>query len=202
VILALIGCRAKDEAPSSSPSTRAPSSATPTVSRQLTSCGNEVLSEQGIGELRIGITVDSLRQKCNVIRDTTAIAAEGMPARKLLVALSRDTVEAEIVNSRVWRIAVGSPRLRTADALGVGTLIGRLRQLKDPRGITGEGQLFVVSPDHCGMSFRLSRQPPAAQRGELDRRGLFQLSEATVVTEVLIFGCRLTRAPRPGGGSG
>lgn len=169
------------------------------MSGQRSSCGDEVLGDEGIGELRIGATVDSIRQKCNVIRDTTAIAAEGMPARKLTVALSRDTVEAEIVNGRVWRIAVASPRLRTADALGVGTSIGRLRQLRNPRGMMGEGQLFVASPQHCGMSFLLSNAGPGALRGDLDRAGLFRLPETAVVSEVLIFGCNLTSPPSSGG---
>lgn len=199
--LALIGCDIKKE-PASASSSAATSPAStavpsnlpgaPIASGQKSSCGEEVLGEEGIGELRIGATVESVRQKCNVLRDTTAIGAEGMPARKLTVALSRDTVEAEIVDGRVWRIAVDAPRLRTADALGVGTSIGRLRQLKNPRGMTGEGQFFVASPDHCGMSFRLSNAGPRAQRGDLDRAGLFRLPETAVVSEVLIFGCKLT----------
>lgn len=159
----------------------------------MSSCGNEIVGEEGIGELRIGANVESLRQKCNVVRDTTVMGAEGMPARKVAVAFSRDTVEAEIVDGRVWRIAVTSLGLRTADAIGVGTTIGRLRQLKDPHGMTGEGQFFVASPQHCGMSFRLSGAGPRAQRGDLDRDGLFTLPEMTVVSEVLIFGCHLGR---------
>lgn len=200
LMVALIGCEVKKEpapaSPSSSPATSsspAEPSASPgatSATSQISSCGVEVLDEEGIGELRIGATVESVRQKCNVLRDTTAIGAEGMPARKLTVALSRDTVEAEIVDGRVWRIAVDSPRLRTADALGVGTSIGRLRQLKDPRGMMGEGQFFVASPQHCGMSFLLSNAGPRAQRGDLDRAGLFRLPETAVVSEVLIFGCR------------
>ena len=199
LLVALIGCEVRREAApaSSSTSSTAPSSSgaapsaspgAPSPGGQKSSCGAEILGEEGIGELRIGASVESVRQKCNVVRDTTAPGAEGMPARKLAVALSRDTVEAEIVDGRVWRIAVHSPRLRTADALGVGTSIGRLRQLKEPRGMMGEGQFFVASPQHCGMSFRLSNAGPAARDG-MDRAGLFRLSEAAVVTEVLIFGC-------------
>ena len=199
LVVALIGCEVRKEpAPAlSSTSSTTPSSsgAAPSAPRgatnasgQKSSCGAEVLGEEGIGELRIGASVESVRQKCSVVRDTTAPGAEGMPARKLAVALSRDTVEAEIVDGKVWRIAVHSPRLRTADALGVGTSIGRLRQLKEPRGMMGEGQFFVASPQHCGMSFRLSNAGPAA-RGDMDRAGLFRLSEAAVVSQVLIFGC-------------
>lgn len=211
LMVALIGCEVKREpapaAPSSSSATSSSSPAQPSASPgatsasgQESSCGVEVLGEEGIGELRVGVTVESVRQKCNVVRDTTAPGTEGMPTRKLSVALSRDTVEAEIVDGRVWRIAVHSPRLRTADALGVGTSIGRLRQLKDPRGMMGEGKFFVASPQHCGMSFRLSNAGPRAQRGDMDRAGLFRLPETAVVSEVLIFGCKLGSGLSPGGG--
>ena len=113
-----------------------------------------------------------------------------MPARKLRVALSRDTVEAEIVDGRIWRIAVHSPRLRTADSLGVGTTLARLLQLRNPRGMTGEGRFYVASPAHCGMSFRLANAGPGAQRGDLDSAGLARLPKSAVVSEVLVFGCR------------
>ena len=114
-----------------------------------------------------------------------------MPARKLAVALARDTVEAEIVNGRVWRLAVHSPRLRTADSLGVGTTLARLLQLRNPHGMTGEGKFFVASPEHCGMSFRLANAGPGAQRGDLDSAGLARLPKSAVVSEVLVFGCHL-----------
>jgi hypothetical protein len=135
LVLALFGCEVRKVSPASDSSTFATSS-----------CGDGVLGGEGIGELRLGTTVETVRQKCNVLRDTTAMGAEGMPARKLTVALSRDTVEAEIVNGRVWRIAVGSPRLRTADGLGVGTSIDRLRQLKSPRLMTGEVSSLLLRP--------------------------------------------------------
>ena len=199
LLLAVIGCEVKKEQqPSSvppSPETTSvspqPSPAAPSTSDPRPSaCGEAVITDEGIGELRIGATVESVRQRCNVVRDTTAPGAEGMPARKLRVALSRDTVEAEIVDGRVWRIAVHTPRLRTADSLGVGTTLARLLQLRNPRGMTGEGRFYIASPDHCGMSFRLANAGPGAQRGDLDSAGLARLRRSAGVSEVLIFGCR------------
>jgi hypothetical protein len=172
---------------SAQPSPAAPSTS---VSRPP-ACGEAVITGEGIGELRIGATVEFVRQKCTVVSDKTAPGAEGMPARKLAVALARDTVEAEIVDGRVWRIAVHSPRLRTADSLGVGTTLARLLQLRNPRGMTGEGKFFVASPQHCGMSFRLANAGPGAQRGDLDSAGLSRLPKSAVVSEVLVFGCHL-----------
>src|SRR5687768_16295916 len=85
------------------------------VKKEQQPCGEAVITDEGIGELRIGVTVESVRQKCTVVSDKTAPGAGGMPASQLTVALARDTVEAEIVNGRVWRLAVHSPRLLTAD---------------------------------------------------------------------------------------
>ena len=185
LVLALVGCKARNETSSSSAS----SSTASAVSSPASSCGEEVVTDEGIGLLRIGATVESINQKCTIVRDTTAIGAEGMPSRKLAVAFSRDTLEAEIVDGRVWRIAVLSPGLRTADSLGVGTTIARLLQLKAPHGMTGEGNFFVASPAHCGMSFRLSITGAGAQQGDLDSAGLARLPKSVVVPEVLVFGC-------------
>ena len=200
LLLAVIGCEAKQEQPAPSvppsaettvvspqPSQAAPNSSAPRPS----ACGDAVITDEGIGELRIGTTIESVRQKCTLVSDKTEPGAEGMPARKLTVALSRDTVEAEIVNGRVWRLAVHSPRLRTADSLGVGTTLARLLQLRNPRGMTGEGKFFVASPEHCGMSFRLANAGPGAQRGDLDSAGLSRLPKSAAVSEVLVFGCHL-----------
>ena len=196
LVFALIGCETKKESTPGAPSS--PSAANSAI-YPTSSCGKEVITDEGIGELRIGTTVDSVRQKCSVVRDTTVMGIEGMPARKISVAFSRDTVEAEIVDGRVWRIAVRSPRLRTPEALGVGTLIGRLRQLKNPRGMMGEGALFVASAQHCGISFRLSNAGPRGNQGDLDLAGLFRLPESTLVSEVLIFGCHLASGTGGGG---
>ena len=155
------------------------------------------MTDEGIGQLRIGATVESIKEKCKVLRDTTVSGPEGMPARKLAVAFSKDTVDAEIVDGRVWRIAVHSPGLRTAALIGVGTLNQRLLTLKDPRGVMGEGALFVVSPQHCGMSFRLANTGPRGMRGDLDKAGLFHLPIESAVSEVLVFGCHAKSGTKP-----
>jgi hypothetical protein len=182
LVLALFGCKAKNETQSSS-------SAPVSVRFPTSSCGEEVITDEGIGQLRIGATVESIKQKCKVLRDTTVTGAEGMPARKLAVAFTKDTVDAEIVDGRVWRIAVHSPGIRTASLIGVGTLNQRLQTLKDPHGAMGEGALFVLSPQHCGMSFRLANAGPAGQKGDLDKAGLRRLPIEATVSEVLIVGC-------------
>ena len=156
----------------------------------LTSCGDEWVTDEGIGKLTIGASVDSVRRSCNVVRDTTQLGAEGMPSRTLTVALSSDTVVAEIVNGRVWRIVVTSPRLQTHDSLAPGIPIARVLALDDPRGLVGEGRLFVASPDHCGLSFGSSHMIARVPTGRIGKATLVAgLPKSATVREILIVGC-------------
>ena len=152
------------------------------------SCGDEILSDEGVGKLRIGMSVQSVRRECSVLRDTTALGAEGMPSRKIAVLFPRDTVLGEIVNDKVWRVEIHSPHFSTADSLRVGTPLARLLALRKPQGMTGEGALFVMSPDHCGLSFRLSETGSPILR-DPGPTGLSRLPAATTVTDILIVGC-------------
>jgi hypothetical protein len=135
------------------------------------------------------MSVDSVRAICRVLSDTTRLASEGQRARFIGVGFGTETLEAEIVGGRVWRIDVRSPRFKTADGLGVGTPLSRLLSLNSPRGLTGEGQLFVASPDHCGLSFRLSDNGATARSQDWDRAALSRLPSGTVVDRVLAVGC-------------
>jgi hypothetical protein len=154
-----------------------------------TGCGGTTLSGRGVGALRIGMSVEAVRRVCRVLSDTTRLASEGQRARFIGVGFGTETLEAEIVNDRVWRIDARSPRFKTGDGLGVGTPLSRLLSLKSPRGLTGEGQLFVASPDHCGLSFRLSDNGSNARSQNWDRAALSRLPSGTVVDRVLAVGC-------------
>jgi hypothetical protein len=160
------------------------------VSRSTGSpCGTEVISDRGIGELLVGRPVDSVKRLCHVVSDTTELGAEGMPTRIMRVAFSHDSVEAEVDSGRVWRIEVASAKFRTADSLGVGTSLQRLLLLKAPRGLGGEGAVFLVSSQHCGLRFQLSESGSDAPPENWDRAALALLPKSTVVNRVLIVGC-------------
>lgn len=153
------------------------------------SCGGTTLSGRGVGALRIGMSIDAVQSACRVLGDTTRLASEGQRARFIGVGFGTETLDAEIVKERVWRIDVRSPGFKTSDGLGVGTPLSRLLSLKSPRGLTGEGQLFVASPDHCGLSFRLSDNGANARSQEWDRAALSRLPSGTVVDRILAVGC-------------
>jgi hypothetical protein len=136
-------------------------------------CSAASFDGRGVGVVRIGLPVDSLRALCPVVRDTTELRDEGMSAHVIDVGIGAESVEAEIVDGRVWRIAVRSAGLRTSDSLGVGTSRAKVLALPGAHEISGEGRTYVVSPARCGLSFRVA---------------------ASVVSEVLIIGCN----PPPG----
>ena len=152
-------------------------------------CASRTITGAGIGALRIGATVDSVRVSCPVVHDSVEIRAEGMPARIIDVVLGADTIEAEIVGDRVWRIAVDRPGLTTADSLGVGTPLGKLLEHTGARGAVGEGKLFVLLPERCGLSFRLAARPGDAARFSYDKAGLRALPPTIFVDQLLITGC-------------
>jgi hypothetical protein len=110
-----------------------------------------------------------------------ALGNEGLPERRIAVVVGVDTIEATIDNNRVWRIEVETPRLRTADSLGVGTTASALNQ----RGATlavGEG-VFAILPTHCGLSFQLNNVNVA------QGRSWRTIPDSARVSRVLVFGC-------------
>lgn len=150
-------------------------------------CGAPVIDGDGVGAIRIGMDADSVKAHCSVARDTVEMRTEGQQERLLVVALGGDTANAEIDSGRVWRIEIRTPKLRTADSLGVGTPLSRLLALKGGvQGLAGEGHMFLLAEARCGLSFELSA--PAAP-GDWQRARLRSLPATTTVTRVLVIGC-------------
>ena len=153
-------------------------------------CGAPVVDGDGIGGVRIGMDVDSLKAHCVVARDTVELDSEGQPQRILVVGFGSDSATVEVDSTHVWRIEIRTPALRTSDSLGVGTSLARLLALPGGvQGLTGEGSLFLLAEARCGLSFQLSA--PAGGGGDWQRPRLRSLPESTHVTRVLVIGCSL-----------
>jgi hypothetical protein len=142
--------------------------------------------------LRIGASVVDIKQRCQVLTDTSQPDDEGSPERVLLVKIGNDTLTAVIYDKRVYRVEVYSPNLRSADSLGVGSALATLLRTGGARVLGGEGRYYVVLPNHCGLSFQLPVVEFPDSLGYpdvLEGAALKQLSDTLRVTGVLIVGC-------------
>jgi hypothetical protein len=153
--------------------------------------GSEMaISGNGIGAFKIGRSVDSLRNDCLVVQDTTILGEEALPEHVIAVAIGSDIIAATVDSGHVWRITIEAPNLRTADSLGVGSRLSDLLRDTDAVGAEGEGVLYVQLPSHCGLSFRLAYDVPDREHREnWSRRDLRRLPSTSKVQEVLITGC-------------
>ena len=193
LFLFFCACQGRDSA---SDGTAAPDPATgeaesvdPAVAARCISPDDE-LTGSGIGALQIGMPADELVVQCEVATDATITDIEGQPQRVALVASGSDSVRAEIVDDRVWRITVESPTWQTSDSLGVGSPISDLLDLPEAQGLTGEGNLVIVSPRHCGLSFQVDAghiQPPPTDAW--DDAALRRIPDTAAVELVRITGC-------------
>ena len=161
--------------------------------RPETACGpaaGAFLTGGGVGALRIGRTVAELASDCEILADSIVpLWLEGLPQRVVFIPWGSDTLAAEVVNDRIWRLSVRTPRVRTADSVGVGTTLSELLTKPGVAGLSGEGALFVVAPSYCGLSFGLGAEPESMIGAEWTLSELASLSGSTPVRQVLVFGC-------------
>ncbi|HEX5971408.1 MAG TPA: hypothetical protein VFY85_05745 [Gemmatimonadaceae bacterium] len=163
--------------------------ASASVTRPAGSCGRPIVDGDGVGSIRIGMSVDTLKSRCVVARDTVERRTEGQLERILVVPFEQDTAVVEVNEGKVWRIEITEPGLRTSNWLGVGTPLSALLDLNGGvQGLVGEGNLFLVSQALCGLSFELSE--PRSPSGSWDMARLRTLPKSTVVKRVLVIGCR------------
>lgn len=150
----------------------------------LNSSGPQLTGESA-GLVRIGATESSVRAECNVVADT-ALTLEGQAQPAILVEVGTDTVLAEIVRDRVWRIRVTSPGLRTADSVGVGTPARRLLAAPGANVVWGEGNHVIVSPEYPGLSFLLTGLPPRARPWRTEE--VAEMPDSVRVGGVMVLG--------------
>lgn len=159
----------------------------------LMSCGISTasrVSEDGLGLLRIGTSLDAVRAGCAVISEQPSAGDTTMIVK---VDLGRDTADVAFANNVLRRITLHHQAYRTADSLGVGTHVTTLMRLRDAAGLVDRNRLYAVTPAYCGLRFMMESPapaPPAAQRG---RAALRRLSGETRTKELEIVGCSTRR---------
>ena len=203
IVVLLLGCQPQeDRATTRGANGVDPSQRAPAAGLRL-SCGirdRPTLTGEGIGELQIGRPSAQLPARCVVLSDTVTPGAEALPERVMTVLLTpSDTVRATIESDSLWRLEIASAGIRTIDSLGVGSSLAVL--LRSPnaraRGLEGDGQLFVLIEQHCGLSFRIDLELGADQhRAEWSSTDLSALNGGARVDQILVIGCRVAEAAR------
>lgn len=159
--------------------------------------GSMMLSDSGIGAVRLGVDAAVVNAECWVWRDTVRTDAEGLPQRVLRVRLGPSALDAEVVDARVWRISISDSLLRTSDGLGVGSLLSELLAMPEATGRRGEGATYVRVPTYCGLSFQLDSVSARELRGgaTLNPAALQRVAEVARVVRVLVTGCAGSGVP-------
>lgn len=156
-------------------------------------CGvgpGDVQIAAGLGVLRIGTIADHVRERCEIVRDTTVLDNEGMAARELVISLGADTAVAEVQSDSVWRLRLTSRRFRTGAGLGIGSSVSDLAANAGARALVGEGEIYVTVPATCGVSYRIAEadfgrvaSAPSAERA------MDLLPDTARVDLLLVVGC-------------
>ena len=137
------------------------------------------------------MTLAELALVARVVRDTEEQGFEGVPDHVAVLVISDDTVRAGLDDdARVYRFNVETPRFRTSDSLGVNSTLARFLPQRDLYGLGGEGQIFLVSPRHCGLTFRLGQTDGFGDKPDsIDAAELRRLPATSRIAEVLVLGC-------------
>jgi hypothetical protein len=151
-----------------------------------------VISDSGVGQLRLGMSVEAVTARLVVLADTSLVNLDRVEMeRVLLVRIGRDTVRAAITDEgRVDRIDIDTPHLQTRDGVRVGR---SLRSLLSPRvrGGVSEATVGITLPGHCGLSLLLSAAPDNLEQGqELAFADLRRFPSRTRVARIEINGCQ------------
>jgi hypothetical protein len=142
------------------------------------------VSEDGLGLLRVGVTLESVRGSCAVIAEKVTDSSGS--AR---IDLGRDTALVDLNKGIIRRITLSHQAYRTADSLGVGTHISTLLRLREATAITDGERLYAISPAYCGLRFLLLDPAPKSDASRTGRVALRRLPGETRTQQLEIVGC-------------
>jgi hypothetical protein len=146
------------------------------------------VSEDGLGLLRIGMSLDAIRDGCAVLSERVTDSTG-----EARVDLGRDTAIITLSKNAIKRITLRHQAYRTADSLGVGTHISTLLRLAGATAITERGKLYAYSPAYCGLRFMLLDPAPKPAADRVGRLALRRLTGETRTRELDIVGCARRR---------
>ena len=128
------------------------------LAAQTSGCADGTVTGERVGIIRIGMAIAAVREHCPILRDTTEMN-EGERGRGFA----------------------------TRDSIFAGMPLARFLDGRHPSILVGEGKVYLLDRQHCGISFGLS--PEAyAKTPRLDAVALKRLPRSTTIDEILVTG--------------
>lgn len=156
------------------------------LTAQRARCADRVITGDRVGVVHIGMTLDSVRSRCAIVRDTVELN-EGEPERLVYALVAGDTLSLYVRGDSVSGILVRGPSFHTADSIHVGLPLSRFLAGRKPEIMAGEGHVALTTRDHCGLAFGLSDEA-FAQVTNLTAATLAQLPRSTIINGILVSG--------------
>ena len=193
-IAIVAGCRKSDDAGRRIDTTVAPPVSVDTAPDAATlDCevtGKPILADDGVGELKVGVSVAAVKQACEVISDSEEPGSEGMKERVVVARVGGESVRAVVTSDRVWRVEITSPRILTSDSLGVDTPLHVIAIRRGARFFPGEDGVYGFVADHCGLSFRFSVPLRPPRGSDWTAQAIDKAHGDAAVNKVLVTECQ------------
>ena len=161
------------------------------LAAQAARCADRIITGDRVGVIRIGMTLDSVRHRCAIVREAVEMN-EGEPERVIYALVAGDTLSLYLRSDSVSGILVRRSSFRTADSIHVGMSLSRFLVGRKPTINVGEGSVALETRDHCGIAFGLSGEA-FARVTHLTTATLSRLPRSTKIEGIFVSGAALAR---------
>ncbi|HEX2723232.1 MAG TPA: hypothetical protein VHM24_09960 [Gemmatimonadaceae bacterium] len=148
------------------------------------------LNDTGVGDLVVGRPVSEVKERCQLLSDTFQRGTEGGQERIIAVLVAGEILSSTVVDGRISRIGVTTPRIRTTDSLGVDTPLQKIAAMRGAQFFPGEDGVYAFVAAHCALSFRFSLPLRPPKGGQWTPAAIATAHGDAAVDRVLVGECR------------
>ena len=155
-----------------------------------------VIERLRVGPVRINGSIAELRRLCPALRDTV-IKGDGwmepQAQRALVLTIGGVPVIVHPASGIVAQITIRSRGLTTADSIGVGTRVSRLRRRKDLYVVGGNAEVLPFATawlgEECGVGFYTTQPSPNQLPSLVSPKELRTWPDSMAVRRVIVGFC-------------